>query len=406
MLFPSPSFPVKEYGAALEEGYICPACRQDRLGMVEESQRLVCPACGGVFRQGWRRHTYAREAPTTLHGSPVRALGGFYETIQNYVVEPVIGLPADSTDQVPHVGDFVIDIDRETLGEAQEAVRKVHGFLDHVAPGQARLYYSGSKGFHVVLPYQTLGASPSATLCSREYRQLAGIVHRATGVEPDYKIYSPSRMLRMPDSWHPKTGLYKVELDPSEIDECQWLAQEPRGVVNTAPPELAEAAHLLYLEAVEAVEEQDRALGEMTPQFDFNPGGSGVPPCVTWIQQHGLPGRSTRHAVYMIMARYWKSSGVPLESYNSFNSLDQSCALSRARDFAVTHQAHTSTPQSVRVRDMEACVRYVYGQPGGFKCQHVQAIGLCQDHCSVKQISSHPLFHLLGIKSAPRESGE
>lgn len=403
MLFGSPVFPLKEYGAALEAGYLCPACRSGRLAQPnEEHGGLLCDRCGGAFRRGWRRHHFAAEPPVALHGTMVDRLGGFYETIQNYAVVPQAGLPSENTAEAPHVGDFVVDIDRAQMTDAQDAAGLVYGFLDHVAPGQVRLYYSGSKGFHVVVPFQALGASPSPVLCSKEYRQLASAVHRATGVEPDYKIYSPGRMLRRPDSWHPKTGRYKVEIVPEELHDqegLELLSQEPRGALNTTPPRLSMDAHALYQQAVEAVEAQQAFTGELTPQFNFEPGGTGVPPCVTWIDQHGLPGPSTRHAVYLIMANYWKSSGVPLESFTSFGALDQSCAVSRAREFARREDPNTSTPASVRVRDAEECVRYAYRDTAGFRCASVQALGLCQDGCSVKAMGSNPMVRLLGFNT-------
>ena len=272
MLFPSPLFHMREFGAALEGGWMCPQCKGDRLrvtkaGTHPEPDELTCPSCGGQYRSGWRRHVWRSEVPQAVRGTPADNLGGFFETLQHYPARPE--LPAPGEERNVHLADFVIDLDRETLPAAQVDVLTLHAYLDALAPGQVRLYYSGSKGFHVVVPWQTLGAVPSPDLVQRDYRFLAARIHRETGVMPDYKLYSPDRMLRLPDTWHGKTGRYKVEVLPEEVWECEFLSMSPRGVLNTAPAAVAPGLAALYATAREEAEETRERLGDLTPRLDF-----------------------------------------------------------------------------------------------------------------------------------------
>lgn len=412
MLFPLPTYDIREYGSALEGGYLCPCCKRARLkAPPQKAQKrkdspefpdaLICPSCGGRFTRGWRRFHFASSSnpPKVLGGTPVENLGGFYQTIQGYAAPPALGLPTEDTNSVPHLGDFVVDLDREDLGLAKADALTVWEYLDDLAPNQVRLYFSGSKGFHLIVPWQALGAVPNKYLTTRIYRRVASIIHQETTVFPDYKIYSMGRMLRMPDSWHPKTGRYKVEILPEEMPECESLATAPRGPLNTQPPVLAPRMQELYLEARELAERDMEAFSDSNEEgvVKFTPETTGTPPCMEWVFQNGLPGHSSRHAIYLMMARYWLSAGIPLQAHNSFGHLDKNCALSLGREFARQPSAYSDTPLNERIRDIEACLRYVYNQNSGFKCRDAQALGLCSDTCPLKQVSAHPMAALFGI---------
>ena len=239
------------------------------------SEMCIRDSCGALYFAGWRRFTYAPsdQPPKALNGSSVTSLGAFYQTIQGFPAVPVAGLPSEATNELPHLGDFVIDIDRESIELAGQDALTVYEYLDQLAPHQVRLYFSGSKGFHIIVPWQALGAVPDKNLTVAYYRRIASIVHQETTVLPDYKIYSPSRMLRMPDSWHPKTGLYKVEILPEELHNCAEIAKAPRGPVNTTPPTLAPDMHELYLEAREQAEDTFKSIGDSNEDIEvkFSP---------------------------------------------------------------------------------------------------------------------------------------
>lgn len=397
MLFPLSLFPYKEYASALEAGYICPVCRSGRLEATDEpdQNKLICLSCSGVFRDGWRRHYWSDTPPTSLYGTPVNRLGGFYSAIQSYSSPP--RLPASSHDKPQNtIADFVIDIDRENLWEAQRDANTLYEYLSAFVPGQVRVYYSGSKGFHIIVPFQAIGAKPSPTLVQREYKHLAILIARKTGVIPDYKIYSPSRMLRVVDSWHPKTGRYKVELSPDEIYEAEMYSVAPRGVINNTPPSFSEDMHELYLMAVEEAEGQDE--NTYSPKLDRSvfTETKGEPPCIETVIEDGLPYEGTRHSVYFLLARYWLSSGLPLEVRGGFtgNTLVDGAIL-RGRQYATLNEDNTKTPVSQRIKDMEQVIKHVYGNDIKFSCSGPRSIGICDPKCPIRRIEDHPTMQLM-----------
>lgn len=400
MIYPLPSFGWREYAINREEGHLCPSCRVSRLVRVGEANELRCAGCGSLYNGGWLRHHYAKSPPSSISGSPVSTSGGFFATIQSYPLDPstldehslnpLLELRAADREpserlEIGHLADLVLDIDRDDPLEALAECGTLVDYFERVAPNQARYYWSGAKGAHVIIPWQTLGAVPHVQLATDIYRRVAGALHRETGVKPDYKIYSPGRMLRMPDSWHPKTGLYKVEFRPEELPDARELAKAPRGILNTEPWALSLTLHELFQEAQDAAKRARSEPSIITAQPAFGPMGL-TPPCITGLLTYGLPSSGTRHAAYWVLAAFWRNRG-----------LDERAASQAGRDYARDHGEHSSSPVYVRAQDMAEVVRYVYRNNVPFRCRQAQALGTCGDECPMKRSGSLAGAPLLGM---------
>jgi len=107
-----------------------------------------------------------------------------------------------------------------------------------------RVWFSGSKGVHLMIDPMALGIQPSATLTSDMKVVATDLVkHLAATGAPDLTIdagvYSLPRMIRLPDQVNPKSGLYKVELYHGElltfsVDQIVELARAPRSSLWSA----------------------------------------------------------------------------------------------------------------------------------------------------------------------------
>ena len=125
------------------------------------------------------------------------------------------------------------DIDCETdLGKAQEsAITLLRRFDDYgVDPAQPVIFFSGNKGFHVLLwDAFNIPAGPDA---SRIVKRMCEKI--ADGIPNiDSKVYATTQLWRMANTINGKTGLYKVRLSAEEIelltpDGIKNLAREPR----------------------------------------------------------------------------------------------------------------------------------------------------------------------------------
>lgn len=146
-------------------------------------------------------------------------------------------------DALPHVAPLYFDIDCDgDLDRALLGARELVTFFTQELrlAGQAvRVWFSGSKGTHVLVDATSLAIQPSPTLTADMkavaldlVKHLASLGAPTMNVDP--AVYSLPRMLRLPDQVNPRSGLYKVELSHRELfgcstDQITAMAAGPRG---------------------------------------------------------------------------------------------------------------------------------------------------------------------------------
>jgi hypothetical protein len=130
---------------------------------------------------------------------------------------------------------FPIDIDHPALLPALEAARHLTSFLLErwrIDSNAMQIYFSGSKGFHLMLDTRIFGK----TLPSKTLPQIFDSLRRHLALEipepfrdtVDLAIKDRVRLLRLPNTIHEHSKLYKVSigldelrrLNPTEIREC------------------------------------------------------------------------------------------------------------------------------------------------------------------------------------------
>lgn len=127
---------------------------------------------------------------------------------------------------------FPIDLDHPEFVPALEAARYLTGFFKNhwgVGAEALQIYFSGSKGFHLMLDTRLFGKiAPAKTLpllFDSMRRHLAHELPESLRDTMDLAIKDRVRLLRLPNSQHERSKLYKVlltfdelsSLDPREI---------------------------------------------------------------------------------------------------------------------------------------------------------------------------------------------
>ena len=110
-----------------------------------------------------------------------------------------------------------------------------------------RCYFSGKKGFHILLSSFLFGSWQPSSDLHRQLHQLAKTM--AKDCEADLSIYDQNRLLRLPDTRHGESNMWKISLHAHEvltlsIDDITALAAKgSRDIefpawddVGTAPP--------------------------------------------------------------------------------------------------------------------------------------------------------------------------
>ena len=128
---------------------------------------------------------------------------------------------------------FDID-DPEDLNAATLAAQTlVRGLLSMAKPEHIVVAFSGCKGFSIGIVSSLFGFVPSTTL-PNEMKIVAEQLASLFSVEIDTKIYESSRLWRLENTRHSKTGLYKTRLDTKKfptmsLEEIQTLAAVKKG---------------------------------------------------------------------------------------------------------------------------------------------------------------------------------
>ena len=148
---------------------------------------------------------------------------------------------------LPHLAPLYFDVDAE--GDLDKALlwarTLVEFFVEQLGLPQqtVRVWFSGSKGAHILVDATALGIEPGAMLTADMKTVALELVGQlaadsAADLSVDAAVYSLPRMLRLPDQANPRSGLYKVELSHHELfqlaaDQVTDLARMPRGSIWT-----------------------------------------------------------------------------------------------------------------------------------------------------------------------------
>jgi P4 family phage/plasmid primase-like protien len=135
----------------------------------------------------------------------------------------------------PALGYVWFDFDSHDGGV--EALKDTRAFIDWLGVHDVFICYSGSKGFHVGVPFSCFGIEPSADL-STKLNRLASTL-KLTYPSMDTTIYNANRKFRALGSKHPKTGLYKIRISDihATLDEIKTAATA-RGPLDIPFPAL------------------------------------------------------------------------------------------------------------------------------------------------------------------------
>ena len=132
----------------------------------------------------------------------------------------------------PALGYYVFDFDSSSNVELARldcltTIQKLG-----LESGTYKIFFSGSKGFHLYVRQEFFPLTPSQTV-AKDFERIALEIAKAHSLGTlDDSIYQANRKMRIPNSRHPKTGLYKVELTLDQLealplDDIRTLAKQP-----------------------------------------------------------------------------------------------------------------------------------------------------------------------------------
>lgn len=182
------------------------------------------------------------------------------------------------------------------------------------------VYFSGSKGFHILISAGALGITPAKDL-HKAFKHIAGYaIHRLGLTSLDTVVYTAYRMLRLPNSIHAKTRLFKIELSIDEIrnktlEEIKTMAAMPRKELPYTNKERQEALGIRHKAAAfyqDKLQEYQQAAATANARYEkeeFNFKKGRPPVCVSDILNGGWKKEGDRNQATVQLACYYKDAG-------------------------------------------------------------------------------------------------
>ncbi|MCF7955256.1 MAG: hypothetical protein K9M75_05600 [Phycisphaerae bacterium] len=216
-----------------------------------------------------------------------------------------------------HTSEFIVpvffDIDCPTdLKAAQESTLTLCIMLmDRISVPQESLdiYFSGNKGFHVLVPCKVFDAFYSPHILTL-YKAMAQKAQQYGVHFIDNTVYTNRRIWRMANSINTKSGLFKIpftfeELRDMGITSIQDLARSPRPEDSFAISKTFVQTAQWYNKIINYFENQSEKSQDPSKKINQEfKNGWRILPCIKEIQQTTLTDGS-RHHIYMILARYY-----------------------------------------------------------------------------------------------------
>lgn len=237
------------------------------------------------------------------------------------------------------------------------------------------IYFSGSKGFHIIVNEKILGVEPSRNL-NDIYKLLALRLKSFTITKCiDTKIYDRKRLLRLPNTINHKTGLYKVPVSIEQVrsfdyNQMKEYASEAKYIKGIKIYMRNEKANEAFYKWVEEIKEEEKKTinHKVAKQFLEK---KELLPCIKYILQNGacMGGRNnTANALASALLQLGKPYEEVLDVMTTWNETKNDPPLPRREVEITTNSAF---------RNVDAGKRY--------GCSAIRMLGVCLKDCPIRK---------------------
>ena len=216
--------------------------------------------------------------------------------------------------------DFYMDFDSEDdIEKAREDLLFVVWRM-HLAPGfnlpmeAFRIYFSGKKGFHLIIPWQYFGYKPSNKLDEVFKWMAEDLNEQSINGTIDLVVYERRRLFRLENSIHQDTGLYKIPLQyheaaQSPLEAIAERAKNPREIRYEMPHLVMDAQREFQRYEAELAE-WESVRHRVKPKDVIKKGET--PPAVQELIDKG-PVKGMRNETAAALVSYWNNQGYEKE---------------------------------------------------------------------------------------------
>ena len=204
---------------------------------------------------------------------------------------------------------FDIDFKEDLSATRESAITLCEMLMDRIGipPDQIEIYFSGNKGFHVMVPCEVFQPFHSPYILPL-YKKMAQRAEQAGVKFIDKGVYTNRRLWRLPNSINRKSSLYKLPISYEELrdigmDKILLMAKSSRPENTLVDPRPIVEAIKWYRKAIKCMNEVPKQLSCKKINSQFKKGWRVVP-CIKAMQKAAIPD-GIRHEAYLTMARYY-----------------------------------------------------------------------------------------------------
>ena len=218
------------------------------------------------------------------------------------------------------LGPMYIDLDGEIYDSEsynkvkQDALIVLSYLKTHlkVPKDFVRIYFSGNKGFHIIIPHIVFGIQPCQDL-NAKYKIIALELNKHTiNKTVDTRIYDKKRLIRLPHTINAKSGLYKVPMTEEILRASTY--QSMRLYANS-DKNINVVEAMLVNESRQAFHDMTKIKPKIRKERDntsfVNPNFE-IPPCIKYIYANGAM-EGGRNNTLIILSSALLQKGLELE---------------------------------------------------------------------------------------------
>lgn len=319
---------------------------------------------GGVQNNTFRRNIFGEQNDENIINS---FESDTYCTIYKYDNENI--------DSCNFIAPLYLDLDIDNIEEDYNKLIRdlkilIHKLVTefHVEQNDIQIYFSGSKGFHLIISENIFGFEPGRTL-NKDLKKVAVYLKAYTLTKCiDTKIYDYKRLFRINNTINSKTGLYKVrvlydDLINMSYDELIEYASKPKDI-ESDDYLYNDKANESFINLIEKLNKRDREKINIQVAKEYIR-KKELLPCVKYILQNGSPNGQRNNSTIALANSLFQvgyNQDEVIEIITTWNETKNEEPLPDREIRATIKSAYNNSKQNIyygcsSFRELDVCVK-------------------------------------------------
>lgn len=319
---------------------------------------------GGVQNNTFRRNIFGEQNDENIINS---FESDTYCTIYKYDNENI--------DSCNFIAPLYLDLDIDNIEEDYNKLIRdlkilIHKLVTefHVEQNDIQIYFSGSKGFHLIISENIFGFEPGRTL-NKDLKKVAVYLKAYTLTKCiDTKIYDYKRLFRINNTINSKTGLYKVRVLYNDLinmsyNELIEYASKPKDI-ESDDYLYNDKASESFTNLIEKLNKRDREKINIQVAKEYIR-KKELLPCVKYILQNGSPNGQRNNSTIALANSLFQvgyNQDEVIEIITTWNETKNEEPLPDREIRATIKSAYNNSKQNIyygcsSFRELDVCVK-------------------------------------------------